>query len=150
MKITAKTKICMIIGDPVEQSLSPTMHNAAYEQLGIDDQFVFVGSHVKLENIGKVIDGVRAMNIHGLTCTIPHKVEVMKYLDEVDSIARKIGAVNTVINRNGKLIGYNTDWNGVILPIAKSLNQTIGTQFLKGKRQPYLELVVPHEQWHTL
>lgn len=127
MKITAKTKICMIIGDPVEHSLSPQMHNAAYEVLGIDDQYVFVASRVTLENVQKVTEAMRVMNIRGLTCTIPHKLEIMKYLDEIDPIAQKIGAANTVVNEHGKLKGYNTDWLGVITPLEKIIR-------LKGKK----------------
>src|SRR3990167_7491456 len=119
MSISAKTKMCIIIGDPVEHSLSPAMHNAGYEALGIDDQFVFTAATVKSENLKKVIKAVQAMGICGLTCTIPHKIEVMQYLDEIDEVAKKIGAVNTVLNMSGKLIGYNTDWLGVIKPLEK-------------------------------
>lgn len=119
MKITAKTNICMIIGDPVEHSLSPQMHNAAYEALGIDDQYIFTAAQVKIEDVKKVVDGMRAMGIHGLTCTIPHKMEIMNYLDEIDPIAKKIGAANSIVNNNGKLIGYNTDWLGVLTPLEK-------------------------------
>ncbi len=119
MKITAKTKMCIIIGNPVEHSLSPAMHNAGYEKLDIEDQFVFTGATVKAESLKDVIKAVRAMGIHGLTCTIPHKIKVMKYLDEVDDVAKKIGAVNTVVNQNGKLKGYNTDWLGIVNPLKK-------------------------------
>ena len=119
MKISAKTKIILIIGDPVPHSLSPAMHNAGYEALGIDDQFVFLGANVKVADVGLVIQAMKKMGIHGLTCTIPHKVEVMKFLDEIDETARKIGAVNTVLNKNSKLIGFNTDWLGVIIPLEK-------------------------------
>src|SRR3990167_10281149 len=119
MKISAKTKICMIIGDPVEHSLSPLMHNAGYEALDIDDQFVFTAAKVKPKDLKDVIKAVRAMNIRGLTCTIPHKIRVMKYLDEIDETAKKIVAVNTVVNNNGKLKGYNTDWLGVVKPLEK-------------------------------
>lgn len=115
--ITAKTKMCVIIGDPVEHSLSPFMHNAGYEALQIDDQFVFTAAHVKPADLSVVVSAVRAMGIRGLTCTIPHKVEVMKYLDEIDPIAKKIGAVNTVVNEYGKLKGYNTDWLGTVTPL---------------------------------
>lgn len=111
--------MCIIIGDPVEHSLSPAMHNAAYEALGISDQFVFTAAHVKVENVKDVVQAVRIMNIRGLTCTIPHKMEVMQYLDEIDEIAQKIGAVNTVVNDNGKLKGYNTDWLGTVTPLEK-------------------------------
>lgn len=117
--VTAKTKICIIIGDPIEHSLSPLMHNAAYQSLGIDDKFVFLAAQVKVENIEKVVNAMRVMGVRGLTCTIPHKVAVMKYLDEIDPIAEKIGAVNTVVNENGNLKGYNTDWLGVVTPLEK-------------------------------
>lgn len=119
MKLSAKTKICLIIGDPVAHSLSPAMHNAGYKALGIDNQFVFLGAKVKIEDVGVVVQAMRKMGIHGLTCTIPHKVEVMKYLDEIDETAKKIGAVNTVLNQNGKLIGFNTDWLGAVIPLEK-------------------------------
>jgi len=119
MKISAKTKICLIIGDPVEHSLSPAMHNAAYEALGIDNQFVYLGARVKIEDVGTVVQAMKKMGIHGLTCTIPHKVAVMKYLDEIDETAKKIGAVNTVLNKQGKLIGFNTDWQGVVVPLER-------------------------------
>ncbi|MEI7579427.1 MAG: shikimate dehydrogenase [bacterium] len=115
--INAQTKICLIIGDPVKHSLSPAMHNAAYEALGIHDQFVYLGAEVKLENLAKAISAVRTLGIHGLTCTMPHKLVVLPYLDEIDPIAKTIGAVNTIINQNGKLIGYNTDWLGVRNPL---------------------------------
>src|SRR6266568_4630520 len=119
MRITAKTKICMVIGDPVEHSLSPQMHNAGYVALHIADQFVYVASHVKANDIENFVKGVRSMNIHGISCTIPHKVAVMPYLDEIEDIAKIIGAVNTIVNDNGKLIGYNTDWLGILLPLEK-------------------------------
>lgn len=117
MNINAKTRMCIIIGDPVDHSLSPAMHNAGYKALNIDDQFVFTAAHVLPENLEQAVQGVRALGIRGLTCTIPHKVEVMKYLDEVDPIAQNIGAVNTVVNDNGVLKGYNTDWLGTVTPL---------------------------------
>lgn len=121
MNISGKTKLCMIIGDPVEHSLSPAMHNAAYEALGIDDQFVFVASHVDIKKIEIVVNAVRVIGIRGLTCTIPHKIEVMKYLDWIDPVAEKIGAVNTVVNDDGVLKGYNTDWLGTVIPLQQLL-----------------------------
>lgn len=109
--------MCIIVGDPVEHSLSPAMHNAAYESLGIDDQFVFTAARVDIKNIQQVVEVVRIMGIRGLTCTIPHKIEVIKYLDKIDETAQKIGAVNTVVNDNSVLTGYNTDWLGVVTPL---------------------------------
>lgn len=126
MKISGRTKLCVIIGDPVEHSLSPAMHNAAYEALDIDGEFVFVASHVKIEDIKEVVRAVRVMNIRGLTCTIPHKLEVMQYLDEIDPIAEKIGAVNTVVNEKGVLKGYNTDWLGTVTPLENKIGSLNG------------------------
>ncbi|MBU4099248.1 shikimate dehydrogenase, partial [Patescibacteria group bacterium] len=124
LRINAKTKICMIIGDPVEHSLSPAMHNRAYEVLGIDDEFVFIGARVKIEDVKDVVRAVKVMGIRGLTCTIPHKVEIMKYLDKkyIDPVALKIGAVNTIVNDNGVLKGFNTDWQGVLAPLEKEID----------------------------
>lgn len=112
----------MIIGDPVEHSLSPAMHNAGYEALGIDNQFIFIGARVKKEDVETVVLAMRKMGIHGLSCTIPHKVSIMKFLDKIDETAKKIGAVNTVINQNGQLIGFNTDWLGLITPLEKIID----------------------------
>jgi shikimate dehydrogenase len=122
MKITAKTKINMVIGDPVEHSLSPQIHNAGYNALHIDDQFVYVACHVDVKNIENFVQGIKAMGINGVSCTIPHKIAIMPYLDQIENIARKIGAVNTIVNENGKLYGYNTDWLGVLLPIEKLID----------------------------
>lgn len=123
MRLSAKTKFIIIIGDPVDHSLSPAIHNAAYKYLGIDDQFVYLGSNVKITEVKKITETMKVMkNFRGLTCTIPHKIEVMKYLDWVDETAKKIGAVNTVVNDNGVLKGYNTDWLGAIIPLEKVTN----------------------------
>jgi len=112
-------KICLIIGDPIDHSLSPVMHNAGYRALGIDSEYIFLKKRVGANETKKAINEMREKNYRGLTCTMPHKIEVMKYLDEIDNSAKKIGAVNTVINNNGRLKGYNTDWIGV----AKSLEK---------------------------
>lgn len=109
----------MVIGDPVEHSLSPLMHNAGYKVLRIDDKYVYVACNVKTGKLEDFINGVRAMGIRGISCTIPHKIKVMKYLDEIDETANKIGAVNTIVNENGMLKGYNTDWIGIVIPFRK-------------------------------
>jgi len=118
-RITAKTKICLVIGDPVEHSLSPVMHNAAFKELGIDDQFVFVAARIKPENLADFVQAVRIMRIVGVSCTLPHKLEIKKYLDWIDPIAEDIGAVNTIVHENGVLKGYNTDWLGIVSPLEK-------------------------------
>jgi shikimate dehydrogenase len=124
MKINAKTKICMVIGDPVEHSLSPQMHNTGYEALHIDNQYVYVACHVDVNQIENFIKGIRAMRILGVSCTLPHKLAVMPYLDEIDDVAKKIGAVNTIVNKNGKLLGSNTDWIGILEPLNTVTNLT--------------------------
>lgn len=110
MPITAKTKICGIIGDPVEHSISPPIHNSAFNALGLD--FVYVAFPVK--DVKKAADGIRALDIRGVNVTLPHKIEIMKYIDSIDPLAGKIGAVNTIHNKNGKLHGYNTDAKGAL------------------------------------
>ena len=108
--VSGKTRLCGIIGDPVEHSMSPVMHNAAFRELGID--YLYVPFRVKSEELGKAIEGMRALNIKGLNVTIPHKVAVIQFLDELDHLAEKIGAVNTIVNDDGVLKGYNTDATG--------------------------------------
>ena len=110
--ITGKTKLCGVIGDPIEHTMSPAIHNAAFAQMGLD--YVYVPFHVKQEELGKAIDGMRALNMRGLNVTIPHKVAVIPLLDELDPLAEKIGAVNTITNDGGVLKGYNTDASGFL------------------------------------
>lgn len=109
-KITAATKICAIIGNPIGHTLSPLVHNAAFEHLGLD--YVFLACRV--EHLKEAVEGIRALAFKGISVTIPHKVAVMNYLDEIEAVAGRIGAVNTVVNRDGRLIGYNTDWSGAV------------------------------------
>jgi shikimate dehydrogenase len=117
MSISTKTKRCMVIGDPVEHSLSPVMHNAAYVALGIEDDFEYEARLVPVTKLSSFIASIKTENIRGVSCTAPHKVAVMQYLDEIDPIARQIGAVNTVITETDTLKGYNTDWLGIIVPL---------------------------------
>ena len=112
MKPSGSTKIVKLIGYPVEHSRSPLMHNAAFQSLGLD--FVYLLFSVKPPNLKEAVTGLRASNVAGANVTIPYKEEVMKYLDEITPEAKLIGAVNTIHNREGKLIGYNTDGQGFI------------------------------------
>ena len=107
-----KTKVCGIIGDPIEHTVSPQMHNAAFAKMGID--YLYIPFRVRKEGLGKAIEGMRALNIRGLNVTIPHKVAVIPFLDELDPLAEKIGAVNTIVNEDGVLKGYNTDATGFL------------------------------------
>jgi shikimate dehydrogenase len=110
--ITGKTRICGLIGDPVEHTVSPAMHNAAFKKLGLD--FLYLPFRVKPEALGEAVAGLRALNIIGFNVTIPHKVAVIPLLDSLDPLAEKIGAVNTVVNKDGELRGDNTDGPGFL------------------------------------
>jgi len=110
--ISGETKLCGIIGDPVEHTMSPAMHNVAFKKLGLN--YLYLPFRVKSEDVGKAIDGMRALNIRGLNVTIPHKLRVIPLLDKLDPVAKEIGAVNTIVNDDGVLTGYNTDATGFI------------------------------------
>jgi shikimate dehydrogenase len=110
LKISARTKVCALIGNPVEHSLSPAIHNEAFRKEGLDICY----TAFRVEDLEAAMRGVRALGILGLSVTIPHKVEVLRHLDEVDPIARGIGSVNTVIRKGGRLIGYNSDGRGAL------------------------------------
>jgi shikimate dehydrogenase len=112
MTITSKTRICGLIGAPVEHSMSPVMHNKAYAALGLD--YLYLAFRVAPEGLEKAVAGLRALNFRGFNVTIPHKVAIMPFLDSLDPLAQKIGAVNTVVNDGGKLRGYNTDAAGFL------------------------------------
>ncbi|MBI5636598.1 MAG: shikimate dehydrogenase [Nitrospinae bacterium] len=101
-----------IIGHPVAHSLSPLMHNFAAKKLGLP--YTYVAFDVEPAQLKKAVEGLRALGIAGVNVTVPHKVKVMKHLDGITQEARDIGAVNTVINRNGKLSGTNTDGIGFL------------------------------------
>ncbi|MDQ0161267.1 shikimate dehydrogenase [Aeribacillus alveayuensis] len=99
-----------VIGDPIGHSMSPLIHNDAFKHHHIKG--VYLPFQVKQEHLKEAVEGIKALGIKGLNVTIPHKVSIMPMLDEIDESARLIGAVNTVQNRDGKLIGYNTDGVG--------------------------------------
>jgi shikimate dehydrogenase len=108
-EIGPKTKLCAIIGNPISHSMSPAIHNRAFEALGLD--FVYLAFRV--EDVGAVLAGMRALeNFRGLSVTIPHKTAVIGYLDEVARVDAGIGSVNTVINDNGVLRGFGSDGPG--------------------------------------
>ena len=110
-----KTALYCIFGNPVTHSKSPVMHNVLFNNNKINAVYLAFN----IENIKVGIEAVREFNIKGVSITIPFKEKVMKYLDEIDNQANDIGAVNTIVNKNGKLIGYNTDWSCGIVPLKK-------------------------------
>lgn len=113
MTIDGNTKIVALIGHPVEHTFSPQMHNSAFSKLKMN--WIYTAFDVKPENLNKAIEGACALDIKGFNVTIPHKVNVIPYLDEIDETAEEIGAVNTIDFKNLK--GYNTDGIGAIKAI---------------------------------
>ncbi len=110
--ISGKTKITGIFGDPIEHTLSPLLHNSAFRELGLD--YCYIPFLVKAERLKEAVEAIRALNLIGVNITVPHKEAVIPYLDEIKEEAKYIEAVNTILNSNGKLIGFNTDVYGFI------------------------------------
>jgi shikimate dehydrogenase len=112
--INPKTKVFALIGNPVSHSMSPAIHNAAFMDLNIDSIYVAF----QVEDVKNALAGMRALdNFRGMSVTIPHKIEVMKYVDEIPEVDRHIGSINTVVKEEGKLIGFNTDGLGALKAI---------------------------------
>jgi shikimate dehydrogenase len=120
-------KIVGIIGYPLGHSVSPAMHNAAFKELGLD--YEYIPFEVEPADLPEALPGLRAIHIAGFNVTLPHKETIIPFLDDVTKLARTIGAVNTVVNQDGELIGYNTDGPGFI----ESLKEDAGFE-PKGKK----------------
>ena len=110
-------KTYAVIGDPIDHSLSPTIHNAAFRELGLD--CTYIAYKIPKGELAAGIESLKKIKISGFNVTIPHKVEMIKLLDTVNEDCSVIGATNTVSNDNGKLIGYNTDMDGFLDPLKK-------------------------------
>jgi len=108
MTIDSHTSLYGVIGNPLGHSLSPIMHNAAFSATCLNAVYLAF----ETEDVEGCLRGMRALHIKGMSVTIPHKSAVIPYLDEVDPLAKMIGAVNTIVNENGRLVGYNTDARG--------------------------------------
>lgn len=122
--IDSKTKLLGLIGHPVEHSLSPVMHNRALMDKNLN--YVYLAFDVKPENLKYVIDGAKALGMVGFNVTIPHKIDIMNYLDDIDEGARLIGAVNTVkIEEDGRAIGYNTDGLGARMSLEEEIGEEV-------------------------
>lgn len=121
--IDAQTELYGVIGNPVRHSLSPVIHNGVFRRLGRNA--VYLAFEVK--NLEEALRGIRGLGMKGVSVTIPFKTKVIPFLDKVEGIAKKIGAVNTIVNRGGKLIGYNTDCDGALEALEEKID-------LKGKR----------------
>ncbi len=120
MRISVDTKIYAVIGDPINQSLSPQLHNGLFKETGVDALYLPIG--VKACDLEKLVAGFRLMNFGGFNITKPHKMAIIKYLDRLDPLAEKIGAVNTVVYRDGQMVGYNTDGFGFIKSIETKID----------------------------
>lgn len=120
MPITGSTRIVGLFGDPVAHSLSPLMHNAALAAAGINA--VYVPFHVAPDDLPAAVESLRALRVIGVNLTIPHKEAVLPLLDEVDPRASLCGAVNTIVNRDGRLVGYNTDGCGLLQALRSDLS----------------------------
>ncbi len=131
--INGSTKLFGIIGNPVEHSLSPAMHNAAFETLGINGVYI----PMRPTDLEDGYRGLRALGFVGVSVTVPYKVAVMDLIDEIDPVASKIGAVNTLMLKHSgdgvaRVKGYNTDWLGSNQALAEALDVTSSTVLIIG------------------
>lgn len=110
--ISGTTRVLGVIGDPVAHTASPAMHNAALRALDLN--YVYAAFRVDLAALSEALAGMRSLGMVGLNVTVPHKQAVMAHLDEISAEAQSIGAVNTIANRDGRLVGYNTDAFGIV------------------------------------
>jgi shikimate dehydrogenase len=110
--VTGKTGICGLVGNQIDHSLSPQIHNTAFARLNLD--YIYIPFRVQKGDLKNAVNGLRAIGVRGFNVTMPYKTEVIQYVDELDPLAEKIGAVNTVVNTNGKLVGFNTDASGFL------------------------------------
>jgi len=110
----AGTRVYAVIGDPVAHSLSPVMHNAGFAKIS----YIGIFLAFKVTDLPSAIGGIRSLGISGASVTIPHKTAILPLLDEIDERATDIGAVNTVVHRNGKLLGFNTDCAGAVAALS--------------------------------
>ena len=127
MHIDGSTRLVGIIGNPLDHSLSPTIHNAAFDYLGLN--WCYVPLPVEEGNLQAGIDGIKALRLAGVNVTMPFKTEVLTLLDEVAMFAESVGAVNTILIDKGKLIGYNTDGRGFYTALVRDLGYDV-----KGKK----------------
>ncbi len=111
------SKSFAVIGDPIDHSLSPNIHSAAFREMDLDSSYI--AYRIPKGELEEGIEGLKKINIHGFNITIPHKIAMMKFLDKMDESCSLIGAVNTVTNKDGILKGYNTDMDGFLEPFKK-------------------------------
>ena len=128
MQITGKTRVTALFGYPVEHTLSPVMQNAAFDHMGLD--CCYLPFSVPPDSLKQAVESIRALAFLGANLTIPHKEAVIPFLDHLDEEAAIIRAVNTIVNRDGKLTGYNTDGKGFMRSLDENLVSPAGKQVL--------------------
>jgi shikimate dehydrogenase len=116
-------KLYGVIGDPIAHSMSPAMHNDAFASLGIPAYYH--PFHVKPNDLKTAVDGMKVIGVEGFNVTIPHKTAIIPYLDELDPLAEAIGAVNTVVRKNNRWVGYNTDGTGFVRGLKEALGREL-------------------------
>ena len=115
MKIDGYTRLAAVVANPIKHSISPFIHNAAFEQTGVNG--VYVAWEISQDDLKATVENIRRYNMFGINLSMPYKQAVIPFLDELTPAAQMIGAVNTVVNQNGKLIGYNTDGKGFFMSL---------------------------------
>ena len=129
--INGKTKLLGLLGDPVNHSLSPSMHNAAFKKMGLD--WCYLAMPCKKENLNSVMQGLLEINCNGLNITIPHKNNVAKLCTELSPLAKRLGAVNTILpHTKGGWYGTNTDMEGFLAPLKEKKNFQVGKAIIIG------------------
>ena len=128
LEFTGEKRICGIIGNPLGHTLSPAMHNAAFEHLGLD--YIYLTFEISKSQLGDTLEKLKPNNFRGLNITHPFKLEIIPYLDKIDETAQHIGAVNTVVYDGESLVGYNTDSYGALEALRNS-----GIELEKHKRK---------------
>lgn len=123
-KIDGRTKLVGLLATPIGHSLSPQMHNLAYTLKGLN--YAYLAFEVGNDTLKKAVEGLKAMKVAGFNVSMPNKMEIINYLDELDDSAKYARASNTVVNRDGKLIGYNTDGLGYVKNLKEHGVELIG------------------------
>lgn len=127
-RIDATYSVCALFGFPARHSMGPAIHNAAFEHLGLP--FVYVAHDVTPPDLAAAMAGIRALGYRGLSITMPHKVAALDLVDEVDPVAAAIGCINTVVSRDGRLIGHNSDGQGALDALGRAGISTRGRRVL--------------------
>ncbi|MDR2700289.1 MAG: shikimate dehydrogenase [Nitrososphaerota archaeon] len=128
MTVSGRTRVCAVIGDPVEHSLSPVIQNAAFYALNLD--VIYTAFRVKPSDVANALSGIRALGVLGLNVTMPHKEAVIAHLDWIDDTAKFLNTVNTIHHKNGKMLGYSTDGIGAFRALKENGSDPQGKRVL--------------------